>query len=163
MEEKIKTSISINPYYKKRLCQIQTVLGESYEDIIKKLLYLFLKGMNNYYLVKKSSRTYQPKGTGCRPFTISYTQEEYEFILNIGNITRTSISYLITMAIECFGVKVEEKAGKSGKALYLIKKLFTKSLKQNFSCSYGKFGLNRGIFIKNNWRFFYYPFYDYLL
>jgi hypothetical protein len=163
MAEKIKTSISINPYYKHRLYEMQAILGEPYQKIIKKLLYMLLKRINNLYSINRQSRSYQPKSKSCRPLTVNYTPEEYEFILNIGMVTRISISFLVTIAIECFGDRVLEKAGKSRKALCMVKNLFQMSLRENFHLSYGKYGLFRGIFLNNEMQFNYFPYFDSLI
>jgi hypothetical protein len=92
--------------------------------------------------------------------TMIYTNDEYDFLLRIGNLTRYSISYLFAIAIEFFGDKLIEKVKKSKRAFTYIKKLLTMTLKQNFNHHYSNFGIYRGVFLKNSWHFNYFSYFE---
>jgi hypothetical protein len=163
MREIIKTSISINPYYRQKLHRIRAITGESGQDILKKVFYLLLKNLNKTYYVKNGSRSYQPRGSNCRPFTITFMEEEYDFILNIGRLTRMSLSYLFSIGLEVYGDKIAKGASRSERALYKVKRLLTMTIKQNFHNSYGKLGIFRGVFQNKKWKFYYLPYFDGLI
>jgi len=156
MNEKIKTSISLNKINREKLAEIQKITGFSKDKICKKLLFFYARKLNEDVIQKKQQVSYQSRIGGYKPVTIILDADEYDFLMNIRNCTRLSISFLIAIAIEYFGEKIIKILKRSTDRLSKLKSILRRSLIRIVKISYGIYRMEKKDQLK---KIYYYPFF----
>jgi len=131
-----KTSYSIHSTMIRKIERVQKKWNESKSNIVKNAIEYYCQITNKSIVVSNATITYQPKIGNYKKMNVFWTFDEYNFILYIKNMFRSSISYLIDDALYSYFKHEDENKKKFVKKVDLKLKSKNKVLSRNVMKNY---------------------------